>query len=184
MQKSDKASIHEAMEQQCCSIAKAGIVSKLNSRCSIIAGMNPKNLKVGKDCDIGLSGALLSRFDLVFVLEDQCDLQWKLEIADHILNEMSLEPKVDSDLWSIEKLRYHFIVSQNTEVKINDQAYDVLSKYYLTYRSSSLRDPSRTTVRMLDSLIRLSKAHAKLLLRDEANIFDVVTVIRLMEASY
>lgn len=98
MRKIDKASIHEALEQQTVSVAKAGIVCKLNSRCSVIAGMNQKNIQNSTNTyvsnedtigltfgEIGLSGPLLSRFDLVFVLEDQNDVEWSMDVSFYLI---------------------------------------------------------------------------------------------------
>lgn len=61
---------------------------------------------------------------------------------------------------------------------------DSIGAYYKLCRADPSRDPSRTTVRLLDSLVRLSQAHARLLFRDEVTPVDAVTVIRLMESSW
>lgn len=87
-----QTSLHEAMEQQTVSIyngyiAKAGIVCKLNTRCTISAAANPKTQKSksADPIDIGVELPLLSRFDLIFVLHDERILERDNAIADHLL---------------------------------------------------------------------------------------------------
>ena len=77
MREDDRVAIHEAMEQQTISIAKAGIVCKINTRTTIIAATNPvlKGQKWDSHYDIntntGIATSLLSRFDLVFIMIDE-----------------------------------------------------------------------------------------------------------------
>jgi len=87
----DKGSIHEAMEQQTITVAKAGINCKINTRSSILAACNPiKSAKYNPGVDLetnfGIVGSLLSRFDLVFVVLDQCSVTEDQKKADYILN--------------------------------------------------------------------------------------------------
>lgn len=83
----DRASVHEAMEQQTISIAKAGLVSTLNSRCSVIAAINPEggSFADGDEWKTRLGNPLLSRFDLILLLKDSKSAGWDRLAADHIL---------------------------------------------------------------------------------------------------
>lgn len=78
--------MHEAMEQQTISIAKAGMVSTLNSRCSVIAAINPGGGHfTGEEWTTSLGYPLLSRFDLILLLKDNRNPEWDKLASDHIL---------------------------------------------------------------------------------------------------
>uniref|UniRef100_A0A182QTC7 DNA helicase MCM9 n=1 Tax=Anopheles farauti TaxID=69004 RepID=A0A182QTC7_9DIPT len=192
MRETDKASIHEAMEQQTISVAKAGMVCKLSTRCVVLAATNPKNLYTMSDgegtsaANIGIGGPLLSRFDMVLILRDIRAADWDADIATHLLA-LAL---VDEDRetfgkegddparvahWDLEKLQLHFAAIKDIHPKVSHEANMILAAYYKACRSDPYRDPTRTTVRLLDSLFRLAQAHARLLLRMEVTPIDAIT---------
>lgn len=194
MRENDKASIHEAMEQQTISMAKAGMVCKLTTRCAILAAANPKNLysmsepEGASSINIGIGSPLLSRFDLVFVLRDERDLEWDAKVADHLLKSVSVEGNErrveDTGLWSNERLQSHFVATRNFQPTISKEANLILGAYYKSCRNDPQRDPARTTVRLLDSLSRLAQAYTRLLFRHTVNASDAALIVRLMESTH
>ena len=90
MRDEDRVAIHEAMEQQTISIAKAGITTMLNSRTAVLAAANPPSgryddLKSAQE-NIDLQTTILSRFDMIFIVRDERLYERDMQIADHVLN--------------------------------------------------------------------------------------------------
>lgn len=195
MRESDRTSIHEAMEQQTISIAKAGIVCTLNTRCAVIAAANPRNLYTMSEpqgtssMNIGIATPLLSRFDLVFILRDERIPEWDAVIAEHLLAQVRADfagfsINENSNLWDLQKMQSHFASICHIKPKMTKEASHIISTYYQKCREDHQRDYGRTTVRLLDSMNRLAEAHARLVFRDTVTVTDAVVVIRLMESTH
>lgn len=192
MKAADQGSLHEALEQQTFSIAKVGLVCQLYTRCALIASANPANVSSKKTADptnLGFETPILSRFDLVFVLEDEYDPEFVERVADHLLY-LSSSHRHQSDvyrkeeLWTTERLRAHFASIRDIRPNITHEAQKLLDAYYRSCHKDPRRNITNTTNRLRGCLKRLSIAHARLLHRNRKTLTDALMVIRLIESSH
>lgn len=166
---SDQVAIHEAMEQQTISIAKAGIHATLNARTSILAAANPVGGRYDKKktlrANVQMSAPIMSRFDLFFVVLDECDQATDLNIAKHIVNVHRFQDDAIQPEFSTETLQRYIRYARTFNPKLTPEAADVLVEKYRLLRqddSSGVgRNAYRITVRQLESMIRLSEAIAR-----------------------
>ena len=90
MNESTRSVLHEVMEQQTLSVAKAGIICQLNARTSILAAANPIESQWNKEKtiidNIQLPHTLLSRFDLIFLVLDPQDEAYDKRLARHLVS--------------------------------------------------------------------------------------------------
>ncbi|KMV65773.1 Cdc46/Mcm ATPase [Encephalitozoon cuniculi EcunIII-L] len=185
----EKNGLLEVMEQQTLSIAKAGIVSSLNTRCSVIAAINTRhkysfNKSISEN--IMVATPLISRFDLIFGLFDDRDGRSDLLIVDKILGrrpETGLtDKKQGSVCWDHNILRNYIGVARKRRAVISDDLNAVLLSYY-HHRRKAEGANEFNTVRMLESLARLTEAHSKLLNSERAEEGDVYSAIILLETA-
>lgn len=166
---SDQVAIHEAMEQQTISIAKAGIHATLNARTSILAAANPVGGRYDRKktlrANLMMSAPIMSRFDLFFVVLDECDPQTDLNIAKHIVNVHRFQDEAINPEFSTETLQRYIRYARTFNPKMTREAADVLVEKYRILRQDDAtgagRNSYRITVRQLESMIRLSEAIAR-----------------------
>nr|CAH7757678.1 unnamed protein product [Callosobruchus chinensis] len=187
MKEHDRTSIHEAMEQQSISVAKASIICKLNTRCSILAACNPKgNLDLSQPLwlNIALPSPLLSRFDLVMLLKDSVNETWDDKVADYVLNEGHTQSKLlNSNIWTTDMLQSYIARIKRFSPRLSEESETILSAYYQMQRSLDGRNKARTTVRLLESLVRLSQGHARLMYHETVEVIDSIYAIVLVDTA-
>ena len=181
----DQVAIHEAMEQQTISIAKAGIQATLNARTSILAAANPVggryNRKTTLRANINMSAPIMSRFDLFFVILDECNESVDRHLAEHIVNIHMLRDDAVQPEFTTEQLQRYIRFARTFKPEFTPEAKALLVEKYKELRADDAqggigRNSYRITVRQLESMIRLSEAIAK------ANCVDDVTPNFVREA--
>ncbi|KAF3934914.1 hypothetical protein ABW19_dt0206345 [Dactylella cylindrospora] len=196
MSEATRSVLHEVMEQQTVSIAKAGIITTLNARTSILASANPigskynPNLSVPSNID--LPPTLMSRFDLIYLMLDKVDEKSDKMLARHLVG-MYLEDRPENaaqkEILPIEFLTaYVSYARQNIHPRITKEASEELVRSYVAMRKlgEDVRAAERritATTRQLESMIRLSEAHAKMRLSNEVELKDVLEAVRLIRSA-
>ncbi|KAG5880468.1 hypothetical protein JTB14_000573 [Gonioctena quinquepunctata] len=187
----DRTAIHEVMEQQTISIAKAGIMTCLNARVSILAAANPAygryNPKRTIEQNIQLPAALLSRFDLLWLIQDKADRDNDLKLAEHItyVHQHSKHPDTLVPALDMNIMRKYIAMSKMMEPIIPEELTDFIVSSYVELRKEARnsRDMTFTSARNLLGILRLSTALARLRLSNTVEKDDVKEAIRLMEMS-
>eukprot|EP00826_Nyctotherus_ovalis_P004323 TRINITY_DN1092_c0_g1_i1.p1 TRINITY_DN1092_c0_g1~~TRINITY_DN1092_c0_g1_i1.p1 ORF type:complete len:596 (+),score=169.48 TRINITY_DN1092_c0_g1_i1:701-2488(+) len=181
--------LHEAMEQQTISIAKAGIICQLNARTAILAAANPcdskYNVKLSVIDNIKLPPTLLSRFDLIYLILDCQNRDMDEKLAYHIVALYGDKPPASSASLSREFLvAYLTYARKMVHPQLTQDVEDVLIQEYVDMRSSGASKTNITaTPRQLESLIRLSEAHARMRLSSTVEREDVEEAVRLVKAA-
>lgn len=184
----DTSALHEAMEQQQISIAKANVQAKLRAQTAVLAAANPKLgrfdpfASIGKQID--LPPALISRFDLIFVLRDLPDKEKDSKIAKHMLMHQSdggSEPDINPQLLrkavAYAKQRIHPVLTEEAKKEIEN--------FYVTLRNAGPQNeavkPIPITPRQIEAIIRLSEASAKIRLSKKVTKDDAKRAIELQK---
>ncbi|OMO66573.1 Mini-chromosome maintenance, DNA-dependent ATPase [Corchorus capsularis] len=230
MNDQDRVAIHEVMEQQTVTIAKAGIHASLNARCSVVAAANPiygtYDRSITPTKNIGLPDSLLSRFDLLFIVLDQMDVDIDRQVSEHVLrmhrfrsafdggeaadgssrygredeaeadssvfvkyNRMLHGRKTDRgrkrDTLTIKFLKkYIHYAKHRIQPELTDEASEQIATAYAELRNSSSNAKTGGTLpitaRTLETIIRLSTAHAKMKLSRKVTKTDVDAALKIL----
>ena len=210
METEDRSAMHEALEQQRISVAKAGIVATFKTETSVLAAANPKYSRFDPYRpfieQIDLPASLISRFDLFFMIKDVLDRTKDAEIAGHILKshkagEMMLQrekkginaknkeleeikelitPKISGDMLK----KYISYARQQIFPILSDESMVEIQEFYISLRDQGRKEGAyAATHRQLEGLIRLSEASARVRLSDVVERRDVERSIRLVKTS-
>ena len=205
MNPQDRSAIHEAMEQQRISVAKAGITAVLQSRCAVLAAANPKFGRFDEHKylseQIDLPPALLSRFDIIFTMIDRPQAERDRELAEHILKghrvgeiarrresgavtpptgelEVPFAPTLSPDF-----LRKYVAYAKRIYPIMTIEAMSIIEKKYLDIRKTGEAAGSSVpiTPRQLEAIIRLAEAGARMRLSEEVTSDDAERAVRIVE---
>lgn len=194
MEEGDRTAIHEVMEQQTVSIAKAGITTTLNTRTTVLAAANPAfgryDIRRSPAENINLPAALLSRFDILWLILDRPSLEADLSLAQHVLTVhregRAPRPASAAAPLSAEMLRAYIAAAKQHEPYVPPTLTEYVSAVYSELRAEEAAAEiphSYTTARTLLSLLRLAQALARLRFSDAVEQSDVDEALRLMKMS-
>lgn len=210
----DRVSIHEAMEQQSISIAKAGIVTSLHARCSVIAAANPKRGRYNSSLtfaqNVNLTDPIISRFDILCVIKDVVGGEDKITgdfiVNSHIktMNEILegnkendnfdeatkkegiIKDENGNDILAKETLKKYILYARkNCHPLLSNIDKEKISKLYSDLRKeSSMTGSIPITARHIESIIRMSEAFARMRLSDQVLSSDVDSAIEVALESF
>ncbi|OMO57142.1 Mini-chromosome maintenance, DNA-dependent ATPase [Corchorus capsularis] len=211
MNDQDRVSIHEAMEQQSISISKAGIVTSLQARCSVIAAANPIGGRYDSSKtftqNVELTDPIISRFDILCVVKDVVDpitdeMLAKFVVDSHFRSQPKSSntddrafsesqdeaqaPARSDEILPQELLRKYITYAKlNVFPRFHDKDMTKLTKVYADLRKESSRGQGvPIAVRHIESMIRMSEAHARMHLRQHVTGEDVDMAIRVLLESF
>ncbi|KAI1266617.1 MCM2/3/5 family protein [Xylariaceae sp. FL1019] len=199
MRDEDRVAIHEAMEQQTISIAKAGITTILNARTSVLAAANPifgryDDMKTPGE-NIDFQTTILSRFDMIFIVKDEHTRDKDERIAKHVMGihmgGRGIEEQVEGEVPVETMRRYLSYCKSRCAPRLSPEAAEKLSSHFVSIRrqvhaseiEANTRSSIPITVRQLEAIVRITEALAKLTLSPIATENHVDEAIRLFLCS-
>ena len=212
MNDQDRVSIHEAMEQQSISISKAGIVTSLQARCSVIAAANPVGGRYDSSRtfsdNVELTDPILSRFDILCVVKDTIDPVLderlaKFVVGSHVRSHKDFDPETDdpTGLLSVTNMsdthddiepisqdmlkKYISYSKRFIKPKLSSGDLPKISQVYAELRRESVtREGMPVAVRHVESIIRMSEARASMRLSEHVDSEDIDAAIAVMLSSF
>lgn len=195
MDESDRTAIHEVMEQQTISISKAGITTTLNARTSILAAANPLygryNPKMLPHENINLPAALLSRFDVMYLMLDKPLRENDERLAHHVayVHMHSSHPPLQNEPVEASTIRHFILVARSYRPVVPKEVGDYVVHQYISMRKDSHRNEglvrhfAHVTPRTLLAIMRMAQALARIRFDNEVTREDVDEALRLLAVS-
>jgi DNA replication licensing factor MCM7 len=195
MDDTDRTAIHEVMEQQTISISKAGISTTLNARTSILAAANPLygryNPRLSPVENINLPAALLSRFDVLFLILDKPTRDNDAELARHVtyVHMHNAHPETEGMVFTPHEVRQYVAQARTYRPTVPTEVSEYMVRAYVGMRDQQQRDErskkqfAHTSPRTLLGVLRLSQALARLRFSNTVVQEDVDEALRLIDAS-
>ncbi|CAO3613770.1 unnamed protein product [Cunninghamella blakesleeana] len=195
MDESDRTAIHEVMEQQTISISKAGINTTLNARTSILAAANPLygryNTRISPTQNINLPAALLSRFDILYLILDKPNDELDRLLAEHVtyVHTHNQHPTLDFDVLEPEVIRHYVAQARTKRPVLSPEVSGYITSAYVQLRRQYKQDEEReqqftyASARTLLGIIRMAQAIARIRFSDIVETSDVDEALRLIDVS-
>lgn len=195
MSDSTRSVLHEVMEQQTISISKAGITTTLNARTSILAAANPLygryNTRLSPHENINLPAALLSRFDIMYLILDQPSRENDELLAHHVtyVHMHNKQPEMEFEPLNSATIRAFINRARSYRPTVPKEVGDYVVQSYINMRKESHRNEgsikkfSHITPRTLLGILRLAQASARLRFDDKVSFEDVDESLRLIQVS-
>ncbi|PVH16550.1 uncharacterized protein CXQ87_004844 [Candidozyma duobushaemuli] len=195
MEEGDRTAIHEVMEQQTISISKAGINTTLNARTSILAAANPLygryNPRLSPHENINLPAALLSRFDIMFLILDQASEENDEQLAEHVtyVHREGKQPEMDFTPLDPHTIRQYISVARTFRPVVPKEVGDHVVQSYIRMRKEAQRNEgsvkkfAHITPRTLLGILRISQALARIRFDNVVRPTDVDEALRLLKVS-
>jgi len=190
MNPEDRAAMHEAMENQTVSIAKANIQATLIAQTTVLAAANPKLGRFDPygivSEQIDLPPTLINRFDLIFPIKDLPEEEKDGKMADHILNLHQNPNSIQQEIPTLLLKKYIAYAKQKIKPVLTDSSIVEIKNYYIKMRKSGSSEESAIksvpiTARQLEALVRMAEASARIRLSDKVMKKDALRAIRLLE---
>jgi len=184
MRPEDREAMHEAMEQQTVSVNKANIHTTLMARTTVLSAANPilgryDQYKTISDNIKNLPVTILSRFDIIFILIDAADEEKDRLLVQHVIGRNIETVKLDRML-----LKNYIIYAKSFTPVMTEEAESVIEEFYMASRRRQRpEDPIPITPRQLESLFRMSEAHAKLMFKEKVESDDAKRAVEMLSES-